>query len=215
MVPDEFMQDPEFRALAIEHLKLQNQKTALEVANGTRNEEILLARGETDGHFQFVGIILEPIVHDFIIKLENWTKRHPGEDIEILLNSPGGSVLDGLALIDYLTLLKKRGHKITMIGTGVVASMAGVMLQVADERVLTKHAYFGMHEVSSYIGSTSTALAEDHLKFTKQLQGRLVDILTERSTLTKARLTAMWKRKDIWADAEKALKLGMIDRVLD
>lgn len=213
MVPDELLKDPEIKALAIKNLTLEAQKAEIELAQMTRNEEILANAQERTGRFDFIGIVMEGGVHDFIHRLENWSKRNPDAPIEILLNSPGGSVLDGLALVDYLQILQGRGHRITIIGTGMVASMAGILLQVADDRVLTKHAYFGMHEVSSYVGHSNTSQAEDSLKFTKELQGRLVDILCSKSKMTKATLTRKWKRKDVWANAEDALSMGFIDRI--
>jgi ATP-dependent protease ClpP protease subunit len=215
MVPDELYKDPEIKALALENLKLEAEMRKIDLAHKQRVEEIAVNAQERGGRFDFVGIVMEGGVHDFIVRLSNWSKRNPEGDIEILMNSPGGSVLDGLALVDFLQILQNRGHKITIIGTGMVASMAGVLLQVADERVLTKHAYFGMHEVSSYVGSGTTSQTEDALKFTKELQGRLVELLCAKSTLTKAKLTRIWKRKDIWANAEEALKLGLIDRIED
>ena len=213
MVPDELLKDPELRAAALRQLDLEAKKAEIELKQLERNEEILSNAQERRGRFDFIGIVMEDGVHAFIVRLENWSKRNPGGEIEILLNSPGGSVLDGLALVDYLQLLQARGHKITIIGTGMVASMAGILMQVADDRVLTKHAYFGIHEVSSYVGHSSTSIAEDALKFTKELQGRLVDLLCAKSNMTKASLTRKWKRKDIWANAEEALKLGLIDRI--
>lgn len=214
MVPDEIiLNDPELRELAKKALELEVAQKEIAVAQASRNEEILVNSQERSGHFDFVGVVLEGGVHDFIVRLENWSKRNPGGDIEILMNSPGGSVLDGLALVDYLTVLQGRGHKIRIIATGMVASMAGVLLQVADDRVMTRHAYFGMHEVSSYVGSANTSQAEDALKFTKELQSRLVDLLCSKSNLTKAKLTRIWKRKDIWANADHALEMGLIDRI--
>jgi ATP-dependent Clp protease protease subunit len=212
MVPDELLKDPEVKALAIKNLELEAALKEIDLAQKQRNEEVLINAQERGGRFDFVGIVMEGGVHDFIVRLSNWSKRNPEGGIEILMNSPGGSVLDGLALVDFLQILQGRGHKITIIGTGMVASMAGVLLQVADDRVLTKHAYFGMHEVSSYVGG-STSQAEDALKFTKELQGRLVELLCSKSTLTKVKLNRIWKRKDIWANAEEALKLGLIDRI--
>jgi ATP-dependent Clp protease protease subunit len=215
MVPDELLKDPEIRALALRNLELEAQKSEIELAQMARNEEILVNSQERGGRFDLVGVIMEGGVHDFIVRLENWSKRNPGQGIEIILNSPGGSVLDGLALVDYLTILQGRGHKLTIIGTGMVASMAGVLLQIADERILTKHAYFGMHEVSSYVGMANTSMAEDALKFTKELQSRLVTLLCAKSTLTKPKLTTMWKRKDIWVNAERALDMGLVDKILE
>lgn len=218
MLPDEFLNDPELRDEALIRLKQQNELGALEIKNAQRREQVAENAGDARGRFTFVGPIMEEGVHVFISAADNWSHRNPGKDLELLLNSPGGSVTDGLALIDFIVLLRKRGHRVRIIGTGMVASMAGALLQAADERVLTSRAYFGMHEVSSYIGGggmSSTTMAEDQLKFTKQLQAQVERMLTARSTLTPAKLKSMWKRKDIWCDADKALTLGLIDRIED
>lgn len=219
MLPSEdFLNDPELRDAALERLRQQNELGAIEIKRAVRSEEITEAAGDAHGRFILVGPIMEDSVFTFIGIAENWSKRNPGKDMEILLNSPGGSVTDGLALIDYIILLRKRGHHVRIVGTGMVASMAGALLQAADERVLTSRSYFGMHEVSSYIGGggmTSTTMAEDQIKFTKQLQARVEKMLTDRSKLTAAKLKTMWKRKDIWCDANKALELELIDRIED
>ena len=214
MVPDELLKDPEIRALALRALELEGNLKEIELAQAKRNEEILLASQERAGRFNLVGVIMEHTVHELMVRLENWSQRNPGATVEIVLNSPGGSVLDGLALVDYLTLMQSRGHKIRIVATGMAASMAGVLLQVADERVITKHGYFGMHEVSSYVGMANTSQAEDHLKFTKELQSRLVDILCAKSSLSKPKLTTMWKRKDIWVSADRALDMGLVDEII-
>lgn len=218
MLPDEFLNDPELRDEALKRLRQQNELGEIEIKRAHRQEAIQDASGDSLGRFTLVGPIMEDAVHTLIGMAENWSARNPGKDLEIVLNSPGGSVTDGLALIDYIILLRKRGHHVRIIGTGMVASMAGALLQAGDERVLTSRAYFGMHEVSSYIGGgsmTSTTMAEDQLKFTKQLQAQVERMLTSRSSLTPAKLKSMWKRKDIWCDADKALALGLIDRIED
>jgi ATP-dependent protease ClpP protease subunit len=214
MLPDELLNDPDFKIQALTRLKQQNELGEIELEAARRQNAIARNSGDARGHFTYTGPIMEDGVHTFIGICDNWSSRNPGKDIEILLNSPGGSVTDGLALIDYIYLLRKRGHHIKIVGTGMVASMAGVILQAANERALTSRAYFGMHEVSSYVGGTTTQ-QEDALKFTKQLQARCVDMLVQRSNMTPAKLKAMWKRKDIWCDAKKALEMGVIDVIED
>lgn len=215
-VPTEpLLNDPEIRAAALRRLEQENIIGDIQVAQARRQEAINLASGDNTGRFVIAGAIMEGLVHTMISAAENWSLRHPGEDIEILLNSPGGSVTDGLALIDYVILLRKRGHHVKIVGTGMVASMAGALMQAADERVLTSRAYFGMHEVSGYIGRSSTTEAEDQQKFMKKLQADVESMLVSRSNFTLRTLRARWKRKDIWCDAKEALELGLIDRIED
>ena len=211
---EQFFGDPDFKALVTQNLKLENELTEIRVKNARRDLEHELSRGEEVGQFQFVGVVHEASVHVLINKLESWTRRNPGGTIEILLNSGGGSVVDGLALVDYLRLLQKRGHHVRIIGYGLVASMAASVLMAADERVMTPRCYLGLHEVSAMVQGT-ISVQEDGLKFSKELQEKIVDLLCEKSALTPRKLKNMWERKDVYIGAADALKLKLIDRVED
>ncbi len=214
MTPEKLLEDPEFKDLAIENLRLENELMALKVASETRMGEKIKAAPADTGQFQFVGTVREVTVHGFMTEADNFSRRNPGAPIEIMLNSAGGSVLDGLALVDFLKALSKRGHHVRIIGYGLVASMAGVILQAADERVITPHCWLGIHEVSSVVQGSVT-VQDDQISFTKGLQGHVVELLTEKSNMTKRQLEARWKRRDLYMNAAEALKHGFVDRIED
>lgn len=158
------------------------------------------------------GPIYGPSVDTWIDTLEHWERRDPGEPIVIRINSPGGDVLDGFALLDTILRLRRKGHKITTHGLGMIASMATILMQAGEERILDQNAWFMIHEVSAGVRGKSSEM-EDELNFVKKLQDRLLDILAERSTLTKAQIKRRWKKKDDWMSADEALTLGFVDRV--
>lgn len=148
--------------------------------------------------------------------LQHWERRDPGEPIHVQIMSPGGSVTDGLAIYDTLMRLRRKGHYVTTHGSGLVASMATVLLQAGDERVLDSRAKMMLHEGSiSLSGGVSLTAGEreDLESFSKLLMNDITEILTERSTLTKRQLQAKWRRKDWYVTASEALKLGFVDRV--
>ena len=130
----------------------------------------------------------------------------------IVFNSPGGEVTEGLALFDFIQELRSRGHEIETISIGMAASMAGILLQAGDNRVMGKNAVILIHEVSSITYGGASSMADD-LKFVEMLQDKILDILAERSTLTKRQIRNRWLRKDWWLDAETALKFGFIDSI--
>jgi ATP-dependent Clp protease, protease subunit len=141
-----------------------------------------------------------------------WARRDPGEPIKLIFNSPGGSVLDGLALFDYIRELQTSDHQITTVGMGMAASMGGILLQAGQKRVMGRNAYLLIHEVGGFsLGRLSEM--EDEVAFAKRVQERLLDILAERSTLTKAQIRRNWRRKDWWLDADQALAAGFVDEV--
>lgn len=151
-------------------------------------------------------------VDAWIDALRHWERRDPGEPIDITINSPGGSVLDGLALFDAILRLRRKGHFVTTRGTGVIASMATVLLQAGDERILDANSWFMVHEVSSGSRGTVSEM-EEQQAFSKRLNDRIMDILLERSTLTKRQLMARTKKRDDWLSAAEAVALGFADRV--
>lgn len=162
--------------------------------------------------YYFHGAVNSISSSDCIESVGFWTRKRPGSDITIVFNSPGGGVFEGLALYDFLRDLRSRGHKLTTKSVGMAASMGGVLLQAGDERIMGPNAYMLIHEVSSgSMGKVSEM--EDALEFTNRLQEKLLDILSERSSLTKAQIKRKWKKKDWWLDAQEALELGFIDRI--
>ena len=141
-----------------------------------------------------------------------WFREDPSKPITIIFNSPGGSVIDGLAVYDFITELRNQGATIETVTLGMAASMAGVLLQAGDNRVMGRNSVLLIHEVSSgAIGNISQL--EDEVAFSKKLQDKLLDILADRSTLTKSQIKRRWKRKDWWLDAEEALELGFCDEI--
>jgi len=156
--------------------------------------------------------IMDRYVDEWIDALEHWERRDPGEPIVIRINSPGGSVLDGFALFDTIMRLRRKGHHITTHGIGMIASMATIIMQAGDERVLDANSWFMIHEISAQTRGKASQM-EDELKFVKRLQERALDIYAERSTLSKAQIKRRWTKTDDWMDAAEAVKLGFADRV--
>lgn len=150
----------------------------------------------------------------WIQTLQHWERRDPGGPITIDINSPGGVVTDGLALYDQIMRMRRGGHVFVTRGVGLVASMAGVLLQAGDTRVMDARAKLLIHEgASTFSGTFTTGEQEDYRVFGKLLREDILDILAERSTLSKRQIALRWKRKDWYLTAAEALKLGFVDVV--
>lgn len=144
-------------------------------------------------------------------ELGNLTSRNL-EPIEIRMMSPGGSVLPGFALYDAMLATRNEGVHLTTVGVGYTASMAGVLIQGGDTRVLARNSYFHIHEVSGgAMGNVSEM--KDAAKFAEVLWHHLSDILAHRSNWSAEDLRDRVERKDWWMGAEEALSEGFIDEV--
>lgn len=151
--------------------------------------------------------------------LAMWSRLDPECDIEIVFNSPGGSVIDGMALFDFITGLRAAGHRITTVARGYAASMAGILLQAGDHRVIGRESYLMIHEISAGTGGKIGEI-QDAVKFYERICERVVDIFVDRSKdaegkprCSKATFTKNWKRIDWWLDSAEALKYGFVDEI--
>ncbi len=133
------------------------------------------------------------------------------------MNSPGGSVIDGMALYDHIVAHSKRGggtHEITIIVRGFAASMGGILLQAADKRVCGPEAYVLIHKISTMTGGSLDDI-EDEVKLLKLMTSRVEDIFCSRSggKLSKTILRRNWTRRDWWLDSTSAKRLGVVDAI--
>lgn len=154
--------------------------------------------------------------------LSNWVRMDqaadkPPSDIEIVFFSPGGSITDGMALYDYIQTVRRAGHKVTTSCIGMAASMAGILLQAGDVRVMNRESWLMIHE-ASFGASGKTWEIEDRVEWVKKVQERILDIFAVRAKnsdaekpISRAALKRNWSRKDWWISSEEALKLGLAD----
>ena len=193
-------------------LELETEKVALELS-GLRRRERDAAADAAEAHvYTFYAAVEGETVQQCMAELGQWSRREPGSPITVIFNSAGGSVLDGLALFDYLRHLRQVGHHVTTMALGRAASMGAVRLQAGDRRVVGANAFLLIHEVSNTSAGKVSEM-EDGVEFSRRLQKRLLSILSDRSTLTEAQLARRWTRKEWWLDAGEAVALGLADDV--
>jgi ATP-dependent Clp endopeptidase proteolytic subunit ClpP len=170
-----------------------------------------------DNRFNHMYVFTEAVgaqsVAKCINQLDIWSRLDPTCSITIVFNSPGGSVIDGMSLFDYITQLQDAGHHITTRAMGYAASMAGILLQAGNTRQMGREAYILVHEISTVTGGTMGQI-EDEVEFLKKIQKRIVAIFAKRSKLSAKEIEKRWKRTDWWIDSDDALKLGIVDEVL-
>ncbi len=147
-----------------------------------------------------------------------WSKGNTLGDIRIELNSQGGSILESLNLRAEINHIRRNGQKVTMAVMGRAASCAGWLLQSADHRVIDADSWILIHEVSSEVkGSRSAIKAE--LDRVDALMAQTYGILCSRTAGIEGGLTLemCYEKteggKDWWIDAKTALALGLVDEI--
>jgi len=195
-------------------------RLALEREEFKRRKE--LADDEHHHVYRFTSSVSEQTVRACIGQLETWSRLDPGCEITLVFTSPGGSVIDGMALFDYLTDLRERGHRLVTAARGYAASMAGILLQAGDERVIGPQSWLLIHE-ASFGALGSYGEVEDMVEWVKAIQERILDIFAARSQasdpttathkLTKAQIRRRWHRKNWWLSSDQALRHGFVDAI--
>jgi ATP-dependent Clp protease protease subunit len=132
-------------------------------------------------------------------------------DIQIYINSPGGSVYAGLGIYDTMQFISA---DVATICTGMAASMGAVLLCAGapGKRTALKHARVMIHQPMSGMQGQVTEM-EIALKETLKVRDELYNILAEHSGQTFDKITKDSDR-DYWMSAMEAKEYGMIDDVL-
>lgn len=162
----------------------------------------------------FSNVVESASASEAIKKLWYLELTDPGKPILFIINSPGGSVLDGLAVIDQAKMLTS---PITTLVTGLAASMGTLIGICADDpkrRLATPSARFMIHQprIHGYIQGQASDL-EIHAKdimYTRE-QGILAYMKAtgkDRATIEKA------IDRDCWMSAEEALDFGLIGKIV-
>lgn len=167
-----------------------------------------------DNHrvYQFTEQVSSASVKTCLKTLARWHRLDPDCDITLVFNSPGGSVIDGFALWDYLSWLKREGHHLTTVCQGMAASMGGILFMAGDRRIMGAESVILVHEISFGAGG-KIGDVEDSVEFAKMLTKRVLNIFAAKTKMTAAQIDRRWKRKDWWLDSDEALKLGFCDEI--
>ena len=136
----------------------------------------------------------------------------PDKDIQFYINSPGGSVSDGLMIYDTMRLIKPDIQTICM---GMAASMGSVLLSAGTKgkRCILPNAEVMIHQPlgGAQGQATEILIAADHIKDTRV---RLNQILADNCGKDLETLMKDTDR-DHWMTAQEALDYGIVDKILD
>ena len=133
-------------------------------------------------------------------------------DIQMYLNSPGGSVIDGLGIYDTMQYVSP---DVATICTGLAASMGAVLLVAGKKgkRTALQHSRVMIHQPSGGMQGQFTDM-EISYKLIKSLRKELYDILAHHTGKTFEDIEKDSER-DNWMTSHEAKAYGIVDEVLD
>ncbi len=160
----------------------------------------------------FLGVPIDDYVANIIqAQLLFLESTDPRKDIQIYLNTPGGSVYAGLGIYDTMQYIKP---DVATICTGMAASMGAVLLCAGEKgkRTALPHSRILIHQPMGGAQGQASDI-EITAREIQKLKKELYEIIAKHSGQTYKKI---WKDgdRDYWMTSDEAKEYGMIDEVL-
>ncbi len=179
-----------------------NGERSMDIFSRLLNDRIIVLSDEVNS--QTASLVVAQLLF-----LEGQDKE---KDISLYINSPGGSVTDGMAIYDTMQYIK---CDVSTICIGMAASMGAFLLSsgAKGKRICLPNAEVMIHQPLGQTKGQATEIeiAANHILKTKK---KLNTILAANCGKTVEEVTRDTER-DNWLSAQEALEYGLVDKVFD
>lgn len=156
----------------------------------------------------------ESILETVVLPLKDFEKQNSDIPVTLILNTPGGSVADGLMLCNIIDNYTK---PLNIIVPSYSCSMGTIILCSGNKNPnVTKKAYpfsFALfHSGQTYVGGESTSV-DDVIDFNRAVDNKIRDYVINNTKITGELYTAH-HRKQWYLTAEEMLQYGLIDEII-
>lgn len=177
-------------------------KTTLKVSNKSSSEaEIVLYAGIGDDYFNDGSMISAKQFSEELKKIPSTVST-----INVRINSPGGSVFDGIAI--YNRLKQHKAKKVVYID-GLAASIASVIALAGDEIKIGEGALYMIHLPWTFSMGNRMDL-ENTVGRLMDVEEQMLGIYAKRTKLDRSEIRSMLE-KETWMSAEEAVEKGFVD----
>ena len=129
--------------------------------------------------------------------------------LNLHINSYGGSVFAGFSSVDHILNCKVPVHSVV---DGCAASAATIMSVVADHRLMHKHAFMLIHQISAGSWGKFEDLKDD-MENNELIMKKIKGIYEQYTKIPRKQLADILKH-DLWWDAKTCLDYGLIDEII-
>ncbi len=152
--------------------------------------------------------------NELIKQLMYLEKEDDEAEITLYINSPGGEVTSGLAVYDYMTMMKA---PVRTVSIGTAASMGAILFLAGDKRQMLPHSRIMIHDPSySHANMSGKKPHEiqhelDKLNETREIIAKIIAEKTGRTMEEVYEVTA----NDTYYNAEEAVEFGLATQIID
>lgn len=140
------------------------------------------------------------------------------EPITLYINSGGGSLGDGLAMMEFINRMRRdHGVRIDTAVLGYAYSMGAIVLQAGDRRTIGRFGTLMLHSTSWILSGDDERIFKDFHRLSAHYQETVAELFAAR---TGRRDTAWWRRfiwsgRDRFLGPDECLELGLVDEIVD
>jgi len=159
-------------------------------------------------------VITESIMETAVLPLLEMDNDGSGKEINIILNSRGGEVYNGLCLCDVISKLKTK-TTITIMAYAYSMGSLIIMAGAKNTNVVRKCYPFStglIHGGSDYLQGTTSQI-KDYYNFNEKYEDKIKDYILDKTNITEEEYEKM-SRYEWYMTAEDMLKYGLVDEIL-
>jgi len=131
------------------------------------------------------------------------------KNISLEINSPGGSVPDGMSIVNTIEHIKS---KVITIISGQACSMAALISIARDKRLIYANSYWMQHSTSDIVGDYVNYI-KDRTKFLCEFEHRTEKMLKLKTKLSNTDIIKI-RTGELWLSAEQALDKDVVDEII-
>jgi ATP-dependent Clp protease protease subunit len=146
------------------------------------------------------------------VKFSDELKKLPKDtkEIQLRINSPGGSVFDGLTIYERL---KQHSAKVVVFIDGVAASIASIIAMAGDEIHIGEGSFLMIHKPHTFAWGNDLEL-ERTIEVLQKIEDQMIGIYSRKTGLSRAQLSNMLMQ-DTWIKSEEAKDMGFVTNVIE
>ena len=180
--------------------KVNNQERVYDIYSRLLKDRIIIINGEINNELSN-SVVAQLLYLDSI----------NNDDISIYINSPGGSVTDGMAIYDTMNFISS---DVSTIGIGLCASMAAFLLSsgTKGKRCILPNGEVMIHQPlgGAQGQATEIKIAAEHILKTKDKLNKILSLNTNKDLSVIEKDTD----RDNFMNSKEALEYGIIDKII-
>lgn len=140
-------------------------------------------------------------------------KTDPGEPVTLYISSPGGEVTSGMAVYDYIQLMKS---PVNTVCIGLAASMGAILFLAGQERKMLEHTQIMIHDPSFArcdMGGMKPHEMQKRVNDLRRTSKMLRGVIVDRTGLSCEQVTEITK-SDTFFSAKEAVKFGIATEII-